>query len=144
MSETSETRQQLPLLADLQARPRAVPKPSTKLSRAVAKKAARLDDGRKLAAWAFAVKERDQWKDRKTGVTVRSTRQLDPLRAEAHHIEPRENKAVRYDVRNGICLSFATHYAITTNTLRIEGTKFFTVRGCRYIDATFPVTFVRQ
>jgi hypothetical protein len=124
--------------------PRAIaPKPSTKLARAIAKKAARLDDQQNLAAWACAVKDRDQWKDRKTGVRVRRSRQLDPLRAEAHHIEPRENPATRYDVRNGLCVSFATHYLIETNQLRIEGTRFFRKNGSTYIDATYPVRFVR-
>lgn len=130
-------------LAELQATPRRIPKPSTKLARAIAKKAARLDDAKRLAAWARAVKDRDQWTDRKTGQRVLAARHLDPLRAEAHHLEPKENRAVRYDVRNGICLSFATHFLVETGHLRIEGTRWFTVGGCRYIDATYPVIFVR-
>ncbi len=121
----------------------AHPKVGSQLERAVARKAARLEDARKLREWAAAVKDRDSWKDRKTGVNVRSTRDLDPLRAEAHHIEPRANRDVRYDVRNGICLSFATHYAIEHGWLRIEGTVFFRKAGSRYIDGTFPVYFVR-
>jgi len=104
----------LPTLADLQATPRARSKGDllTKLDRAIAKKAARLDDARKLKRWALAVKTRDQWKDRKTGLIVRSTRSLDPLRAEAHHVVSKDDWAVRYDVRNGITLSFATHFAV--------------------------------
>lgn len=133
----------LQTVAETNATPRAIPKPYTKLERAIAKKAARLLDKRKLEVWARAVKERDQWKDRKTGVKVRSTRQLDPLRAEAHHIEPRSNRAVRYDVRNGLCLAFETHFDVEHFRYRIEGTAFFTVAGCRYIDGTYPVTFVR-
>jgi hypothetical protein len=135
----------LPTLTDAQRIRRATSKSelTTKLDRAIAHKAARLADAKQLRKWAIAVKERDLWKDRKTGVRVRRTRDLDPLRAEAHHIEPRENLATRYDVRNGICLSFATHYAIEHQQLRIEGTVFFTVGGCRYIDANFPVIFVR-
>ncbi len=46
-------------------------------------------------------------------------------------------------MRNGICLSFETHFAVTHQQLRIEGTAFFVVDGKRYIDATFPVYFVR-
>lgn len=99
----------LPTLSEQQARPRATYKTSTRLQRAIAKKAARLDDAKKLAAWAKAVKDRDQWKDRRTGVPVRRTRELDPRRAEAHHLVSRDDRAVRYDVRNGICLSFETH-----------------------------------
>lgn len=121
----------------------AHPKGSTKLDRAVASKAARLLDTKQLRIWAHAVKERDRWRDRKTGIRVHSTRQLDPLRAEAHHIESKDDPAVRYDVRNGICVSLATHEALTHHRLRIEGTVWFRKHGCRYIDATYPVLFVR-
>lgn len=133
----------LPTLADVQASPRAQPKPYTKLERAIARKAARLTDALKLRAWALAVKTRDQWKDRKTGIRVHSSRQLDPNRAESHHVVSKDDHAVRYDVRNGICLSFATHFAVERNHYRIEGTVFFKLGGATYIDATFPVIFVR-
>lgn len=121
----------------------AHPKVGSRLDRAIASKAARLLDAKKLREWAFAVKERDLWKDRKTGVRVRRTRDLDPLRAEAHHIEPKENRDTRYDIRNGICLSFEMHELVTHNTYRIEGTVWFVKNGVRYIDGTYPVTFVR-
>jgi len=135
--------QQLRTLADAQAVPRAIPKILTKLDRAIANKQRRLDDARQLRAWALAVKTRDQWKDRKTGVRVLSTRQLDPLRAEAHHIVSRDDQAVRYDIRNGLCLSFETHFLVEHHKYRIEGTVFFYKGGAKYIDATFPVVFVR-
>lgn len=133
-------------LAEVNARPRAIRKSDlpTKLDRAIDSKAARLDDARKLKRWAGAVKDRDRWKDRRTGVKVFRTLQLDPLRAEAHHIEPKEDWAVRHDVRNGICLSFATHFAIERHELAIEGTVFFRKGGATYIDGRFPVNFVRQ
>ena len=121
----------------------AFAKGSTKLDRAVDKKIARLADAVKLRAWALAVKDRDLWKDRKTGIRVLRTRQLDPLRAEAHHIVAKDDPAVRYDVRNGLCLSLATHCLVEQHRYRIEGTVFFRIGGCRYIDATFPVIFVR-
>jgi hypothetical protein len=132
----------LPTLAACRATPCATPKPSTRLARAIAKKAARLDDAKKLRAWAKAVKERDRWKDRHTDSRVRSTRELDPLRAEAHHIISKDDRAVRYDVRNGICLSLETHDLVERHVLRIEGTACFEVDGVRYIDATHPVRFV--
>jgi hypothetical protein len=134
----------LPTLAQVHAVRRGGPKPSTKLERAIAHKAARLLDVAKLRTWARAVKNRDQWKDVKTGQRVLSTRQLDPLRAEAHHIEPKSNKATRYDVRNGITLSLATHLLVETYVYRIEGTAWFTIDGGRYVDGTFPVIFIRQ
>lgn len=134
---------QLRTLGDVQQTRRATGKHllPTKLDRAIASKAARLLDARKLVVWARAVKDRDRWQDRKTGVKVLSTRQLDPLRAEAHHIVSRDDPAVRYDVRNGICLSLATHDAIERHRLVVVGTRFFTKRGTRYINGSAPVTF---
>lgn len=135
--------QQLRTLGDVQRTRRAVRKRDlpTRLDRAIASKAARLADKRRLDAWAFAVKTRDRWKDRRTGVRVSRTRALDPLRAEAHHIASRDDRAVRYDVRNGLCLSLETHDAVERNLLTIVGTKFFTKRGTRYIDGRYPVIF---
>lgn len=135
--------ERLATLDQIQAVPHADAKRYTKLERAIASKAARLLDKRKLDAWAKAVKDRDEWKDRRTGVQVRRTRQLDPLRAEAHHIEPKSTLATRYDVRNGVCLSYEQHYAVETNQLRIEGTRWFRIGGQRFIDATFPIHFVK-
>jgi hypothetical protein len=123
--------------------PRAMPKVGSKLDRAIANKAARLLDAKQLRAWASAVKDRDRWVDRRTGVKVFSTRTLDPLRAEAHHVVSKTDRAVRYDVRNGICLSFATHFLVERNRLRIVGTVFFWIGGTRYIDGTYPVRFER-
>jgi hypothetical protein len=75
-------------------------KGSTKLDRAIASKAARLLDATKLRQWAKAVKDRDLWKDRKTGKRVLGTRQLDPSRAEAHHIVSKVyRRHVRGDLR---------------------------------------------
>lgn len=137
---------QLPTLAELQATPRALRKDQlpTKLGRAIASRAFRLEDQRQLRKWAAAVKARDRWRDRKTGLRVRRCLELDPRRAEAHHVVSKDDWAVRYDVRNGITLSLATHDAVERGQLAIEGTVFFLVAGTRYIDATFPVTFVRR
>jgi hypothetical protein len=135
----------LPTLADQQATPRATPKWAleTKLDRAIENKAARLDDETKLRAWARAVKDRDHWKDRHTGRRVLKTLALDADRAEAHHIVSKDDWAVRHDLRNGICLSLATHLRVETGKLTIKGTKWFTKNGVRYIDGTAPVRFVR-
>lgn len=132
-------------LAEVNAVPHATPKSAlaTRLDRALDNKAARLMDQRLLRSWAFTVKDRGGWKDRKTGVRLRRCLDLDPLRAEAHHVVSRDDWAVRYDVRNGICVSFETHDALTRGQLVIEGTAWFTIRGTKYIDATAPVYFVR-
>lgn len=133
----------LPTLNEIQTtRSRANPKLATRLTRAIAKKAARLEDARKLRAWAFAVKERDVWKDRRTGQRVRRTRDLDPQRAEAHHIISRDDWAVRYDVRNGVTLSLESHELVELGKLRIVGTVWFTKHGVRYIDGRYLVRFV--
>lgn len=122
-------------------RPRATPKHElkTKLDRAIEKKKATRADEKKLAVWATAVKDRDEWKDRKTEKTVRRTSVLAPDSAHAHHIEPKKNADTRYDVRNGITLSFTTHDAVERNRLQIIGTKFFVKNGKRYINGTHPV-----
>lgn len=133
----------LPTLADSQAVPRATPKPNTRLDRAIAKKAARLMDEKLLRKWALDVKTRDRWKDRKTGQRVTRTLSLNPDRAEAHHVVSRDDHAVRYDIRNGICVSALTHDALTRGQLAIEGTAWFRKGGVKYIDATAPVYFVR-
>jgi hypothetical protein len=136
---------QLWTLADARAVPRATPKDEleTRLDRAIDHKTARLEDEKRLRAWAFAVKTRDKWTDRKTGRRVLRCLDLDPDRAEAHHLVSRDDWAVRYDVRNGICLSFATHMLVERNKYRIEGTAWFTIKGTRYIDATEAVIWVR-
>lgn len=135
----------LPTLATVNAVPHATPKDQleTRLDRAIASRAARLEDQRQLRAWAIAVKTRDRWRDMKTGRRVHRRLELDPQRAEAHHIVSKDDWTVRYDVRNGITLSFETHEAVERGVYRIEGTAWFTIDGVRYIDATFPVVFVR-
>jgi hypothetical protein len=47
----------------------------------------------------------------------------------------------RFDIRNGVCLSFQTHDAVTRGRLTIVGSAWFTVRGTRYIDGTYAITF---
>lgn len=121
----------------------AQPKGSSRLDRAIASRTRRLADARQLRAWALAVKTRDQWRDRKTNARLRRCLDLDPTRAEAHHIEPKATRATRYDVRNGITLSLALHEEVELGRYRIEGTQFFTIDGHRFIDATHPVIFVR-
>ena len=139
----------LQTLADRSRERYATPKGAlpTKLDHAVEKKAATREDVRKLAAWSLAVKIRDSYKDRHTGKKVKGNRlALDPDSAHAHHIEPRGNWDTRYDLRNGICLSYATHDAVERNKLRIVGTRWFVENGRRYInagtDTPIPVRFV--
>lgn len=135
----------LPDQAEAQAewRKRGFQKTTSKIDRAEDHKAEQAKDKRLLAQWAKAVKARDKWRDRKTGFRVVQTLELVPNRAEAHHVEPRSNYDTRYDVRNGLTLSFETHDKVEHNELKIIGTKFFIVNGKKYIDCTHKVRFVK-
>lgn len=138
------SRSSLRTLTDRRGERYATPKQDipTKLDRAREKKAATREDERKLAAWALAVKIRDQYSDRHTLKRVSSTRlMLDPDSGHAHHIEPRENLDTRYDVRNGVTLSAITHEAVERNKLKIIGTRFFVLHGRRYINADHRLIF---
>ena len=69
----------------------------TKLDRAVAKKGARLLDALKLRTWARAVKERDRWTDRKTGVRALMHPVLRSVagRSPSHRTEVQSRHALR-------------------------------------------------
>jgi hypothetical protein len=140
----------LPTLAEMNATRRATPKKPAalaKVDRQVAKDKATREDERKLQAWSKAVKERDEYKDRYTGKPVKRGRDVSvihPDAAHAHHVEPRENQDVRYDRRNGLTLSFKTHARVEAGELLIKGTRFFTVKGKRYINCDKPVRFVEN
>lgn len=102
-------------------------------------------DERKLAEWRRAVGDADGWTDRFTGQKTERTLEQKPERAEAHHHERRENRDVRYDVRNGIHLSLKSHQRIKLGTLQIvatKGSKFYVVNGRRYLNMRGPVKFV--
>lgn len=143
--KTTTTSLHLPTLAEVNATPHATPKDQleSKLDRAIENKAFRLLDERKLRAWSLAVRNRDQWTDRKTEERLRRCLDLDPLRAEAHHVVAKDDWTVRYDIRNGLCLSYQVHEQVEHGLYRIEGTAWFTIDGATYIDCTAPVTWVR-
>jgi hypothetical protein len=131
----------LPTLAEMDAsRPRCQPKGASRLQ---VKAAADKEDAKQLADWRRAVWIRDNGKDRLTGRNVVKTLALDPKRGEVHHVAGRADQAVRYDRRNGVLLSLATHQKVEQNELRIVGTKWFRVGKKRYIDCDFPVKFVK-
>jgi hypothetical protein len=129
----------LPTLAEMNAVPRATPKGTTspKLERAKARIAADRQDADKLRQWATAVKVRDKFLDRFDGKPVLRGATPHPRRAEAHHIEPRANQAVRYDPRNGMTLSMENHDRVERGDLVVRGTRTFTVDGKHYIDGRF-------
>lgn len=138
----------IPTMQQVQAVRRAsqkVPAVKAKLARSVAKTKADREDERKLQAWATSVKDRDEWKDVYTGRPVKRARDvgvIHPQSAHAHHIASRDDLAVRYDRRNGVTLSYESHARVEANELRIVGTRFFIVKGKRYINGDHLVRFV--
>lgn len=134
----------LPTLGEINARPRSMPKFTADHEPLQVERAKATDsDRRKIGKWSKKVRDRDEWRCRYDGAPV-NPRAVDgdPRRAEAHHIVKRRVLAVRYDVRNGICLSAEAHAKVEGKLLRIEGTRFFEIEGKKYIDATFLVRFV--
>ncbi len=131
----------LPTLGEMRAKRLACPKGPSRLERAKAKQQADKEDERKLRDWARRVKVRDEYTDRLIGGRAVKTAAAHPQRAEAHHIAGRADWDVRYDVRNGITVTWETHEAIESGKLEVIGTRFFTVNGKRYIDGTHPVKY---
>lgn len=132
----------LPTLADVAAARRGKPMPKDPIGRAKAHTTFDREDARKLALWRQRIQQRDGLKCRYSGKPVKKTLKLVLDRAEAHHLAPRGNFETRYDVRNGLILSYHVHEQVERHDLRIEGTKFFMVNGQRYINASAKVRFV--
>ena len=130
-------------LVDAQRTRRAVPKGSAP-TRLQVKTEQRVDEKKAWEQAKRTVWARDQGRDRLTKRKVLKTLALDPKRGEVHHIEGRENKALRYDPRNLILLSLETHERVTRHELRIVGTRFFTHEGKRFINADYRVRFVKE
>lgn len=60
---------------------------------------------KKARDWAIAVKERDNWKCKHCGMTVKTELQ-------AHHIIPwKKSVDLRFDINNGLTLCKSCHYA---------------------------------
>lgn len=139
----------LPTVADMAAARAGKPFPKgASPSRLQAKEARDKDDDKKLAVWRDEVFDRDERKCRCCGLKVLrlQIKILHPRRAEAHHVAGRDDQAVRYDVRNGLTLCLKCHERVTgvvNDKLRIVGTVWFIKGGQRYINAQFPVTFVK-
>lgn len=97
----------------------------------------RIDHAR-LAHWRCAVRARDQV-SRYSRTRVVVTIRLQHNQAQCHHIAGRAEKAVRYDVRNGILLNAVEHEAVERGSLQLLGTRFFDEAGKTYLNADFPV-----
>jgi len=134
-------------LADLpyltQRKAQAVPKGKT---RAETNGEAEQRDTNLLNIWKARVFQRDKGICRCCGRKVKKTLEHVPQRAEAHHLKTRADKAVRYDVRNGllVCL-FPCHDGITTGKIAVtqHARLMFTLDGKSYINGSEPVEFRR-
>lgn len=121
----------------------ACPKSATP-SRLEQKTAKDKDDATKLAQWRAEVRDRDEGKCRCCDMKTIKTISLHPRRGEANHVAGRDDRAVRYDTRNGIHLCLRCHERCTgkvNDKLKIVGTAWFTKAGTRYINADHKVTF---
>lgn len=133
----------LPYLNAEQRRRRPNAKLRSRLDEKVALKrdTARLDIAFRLKVW-----RRDAGKCRVCGVTVKRTLELDPKRGEVHHVARRDNRAVKFDARNGLLVCGTCHEALTRYRLQVVGTAVdtFIVDGKTYLNADRPLRFVRR
>ena len=122
-----------------------VPKPSA--SRLRSKMANKKEDAKRLSAWRQVVYLRDEGKCRCCGCATIKLRVgiLFAQRAECHHVEPRVNRATRYETRNGLLLCYSCHSRVTgkvNNKHHIKGTAwFFGTDGRRYVNCNHKVYF---
>lgn len=135
----------LPTLAEMHARPRAMPKSATP-SRLQRKVAQEKDDSAKLKIWRDEVFARDERICRccKVRVIRLAVQTLHPRRAEAHHVAGRDDATVRTDTRNGLTLCAQCHQLVTGivgGRLVIVGTVWFIKGGQRFINCDYPVLF---
>jgi hypothetical protein len=115
-------------------------------SRSAVKSTKDTADAKQLKAWQRAVFKADGFCCRKCGVKVVQTITMQPNQAQAHHVKGRTERAVRYDVRNGLTLCRTCHEQITgavNERWIVLATKVFTVVGKVYTNAREKVTFRR-
>jgi hypothetical protein len=130
-------------MAEVNAKPRAAQKHDI-VSRDDEKFERDRSDARQLEAWRSDVFRLDGFRCRHCGRRVVRSLERKPNRAEANHVAGRADRAVRYDVRNGITLCLQCHRRVTgtvADKLRIVGTVFFWLGGRRYINARERVEF---
>lgn len=131
-----------PSLSDRQAERYATPKHAM-TTRLDVKGAKDKDDAKQLEDWKRAVRLRDKGRCRVCGIKTIKTLELNPKRGEAHHVASRKDKAVRYDVRNGLHCCCACHEKFTLGKLFVHqiAKLLMTVGQTTYINASKKVTF---
>jgi 5-methylcytosine-specific restriction endonuclease McrA len=132
-----------PNLATLDQDPRKVQQKWELPTRDQENAKAEREDERRLEAWRSEVFRLDAYTCQCCHRTVKRMLKALPDQAQAHHVSGRIG-ALRHDVRNGLTLCRDCHRRVTgmvADKLRIIGTQFFRLKGVRYINARFPVTF---
>lgn len=76
-------------------------------------------DEKALKTWRAAVQKRDGKTCRCCGRRVSNTLTVAPERRECHHIAPRGDAAVRYDVRNGLLTCLECHEKIERGLIHL-------------------------
>lgn len=139
--------QSLPTLAEANAQPIAIP---ASVLRIEYKRQREREDIRKLSIWRKAIWLRDEGLCRACGCEVKKTQEPHPQRGECNHIAGRRDRAVRWDVRNGVLLCMACHRLVTGTvgvkvTIRQDEHYWFYVGRQSYIDATYDnLQFIRN
>jgi hypothetical protein len=136
----------LPDLEDVQKLRPLKQKHETK-TRAQEAAEAEKEDDKALEKWRIACRKRDRNRCRVCGRKVEVTLKRIPKRAECHHIEPRANKALRHDVRNGLTVHLSCHELLQRRELVIVQDKahLFTLEpnGKVFWNADHPMEFKR-
>lgn len=137
----------LPTPDDVRRLRPVVQKGQTK-TRAQEKDEAEKADEQALEKWRAACRRRDRHRCRVCGRKVDVTLKRIPRQATTHHIEPRSNRALRYDRRNGLtCCLEPCHDQLQRRELVIVQAKehLFTLEpdGKLYWNADEPMTFKR-
>jgi hypothetical protein len=96
-------------------------------------------------AFLKEVRERDDWHCRRCRREVVVVLARVPERAEVHHVHGKRGE-LRFLAKAALLLCLECHELVTGRVnvrYVVVGTKFFDLHGQTYIDARFPVRFVR-
>lgn len=104
------------------------------------------DDEKQLDAWRKGLRLRAKGRCQHCGIKTVKTLALDPKRGEGHHLVGRADKALRYDLRNGLHLCLKCHTAITTGKLFVQqlAKHLFKLGDRTLVNGAKPVTFTEK
>lgn len=106
------------------------------------------EDKAGLETWKKEIRARDEMRCRSCRRRVVVALELTANRAECHHLQARNVKALRHDARNGVLLCYLCHEKVTHHELVIVQQKadMFTLEhgGKRYFNGDKPIEFKPQ